>query len=87
MMMMTTPAASTYYSQEQIDKILEETGIEEADLAEYIAWDFLDSGEPLPEDIDELISHINYQQSLIRIGEMTDDETEFGALWAMEHAF
>ena len=82
----TLTSPSTYYTPEEIDSILEETGISLGDLAEYIAWDFLDEGEELP-SAEELISHIDYQQSLMRIGSMTDDETEFGHLWAMEHCF
>ena len=82
----TLTSPSTYYTAEEIDSILEETGISLGDLAEYIAWDFLDEGEELP-SAEELISHIDYQQSLMRIGSMTDDETEFGHLWAMEHCF
>ena len=81
---LTSPAS--HYTSEEINSILNETGITLQDLAEYIAWDFIDEGEELP-TADELISHIDYQQSLLRIGSMTDDETEFGHLWAMEHCF
>lgn len=86
MMTATLTGPAAYYTAEEIKDILDETGISLGDLAEYIAWDFIEEGEELP-TAEELISHIDYQQSLIRIGSMTDDETEFGMLWAEAHCF
>ena len=61
----------------EIAKVSNETGVSKEVVAEYLSMDFED-GEP---DVDELIGHIEYQESLVRMFNSCDDDVSFDEAW------
>ena len=74
---------SDHYTAFEIIQLIEATGKDEDELSEWLEHDFIDEGDEIP-SIDEFISHMDYQSRLMDLCSMTDDETEFGILWAQE---
>ena len=60
-----------------ITKVSDETGVSEEVVAEYLEYDFED-GDP---EVNELIGHIEYQESLVRMLRSCDDDRSFDEAW------
>lgn len=60
-----------------IKKVSKETGVSEEVVAEYLEMDFED-GEP---EVNELIGHIEYQESLVQMLRSCDDDRSFDEAW------
>ena len=78
-------ATAQALSIKDMKRVARETGLSIDDVQEYIDIDFIESDHEVP-DAEELIYHINYQQSLQDMyRESGDDEREFDRLWCEKY--
>lgn len=65
-------------SPQQIRQVATITGVNSDTVREYLEYDFDGSETPT---VDELVGHIEYQESLVRMFRNCDTEQECAAAW------
>ena len=71
-----------YYTGAEIRSILDECGIDEEELEEYIEFDFVEEGDDVP-SAEYIADHITYQKSLVMMARESEDEHDFSYRWCM----
>lgn len=74
-----------YYSDEQLQFVASHFDYEIDELMEIIEMDFLNEELELP-PVDELVHHIEYQNSLIEMCKHADNDHDFAIAWSEQYA-